>query len=166
MRKAPKIHLYIKLTSNDAKTDAETEKSLIWVKFACSGNLIWIKDLEKRLLLKVFFAQIALRTGRTQTISFIELAKVDSEIPMVLDLVGSFNTYASNGGSSGSEIGDGGGGGNAAGSGSSIMVAVGVTMQIVYYLYDQCYNRYNSHGSVINTLQSGKARDIPLYRPQ
>ena len=24
-------------------------------------------------------------------------------------------------------------------------------MQIVYYLYDQCYNRYNSHGSVINT---------------
>ena len=113
-----------------------------------------------------FFAQIALRTGRTQTISFIELAKVDSEIPMVLDLVGSFNTYASNGGSSGSEIGDGGGGGNAAGSGSSIMVAVGVTMQIVYYLYDQCYNRYNSHGSVINTLQSGKARDILLYRPQ
>lgn len=94
-----------------------------------------------------FFAQIALRTGRTQTISFIELAKVDSEIPMVLDLVGSFNTYASNGGSSGSEIGDGGGGGNAAGSGFSIMVAVGVTMQIVYYLYDQCYNRYNSHGS-------------------
>ena len=67
-----------------------------------------------------FFAQIALLTGRTQTISFIELAKVDSEIPMVLDLVGSFNTYASNGGSSGSEIGDGGGGGNAAGSGSSI----------------------------------------------
>ena len=55
LRKAPKIHLYIKLTSNDAKTDAETEKSLIWVKFACSGNLIWIKDLEKRLLLKVFF---------------------------------------------------------------------------------------------------------------
>lgn len=91
---------------------------------------------------------------------------MDSEIPMVLDLVGSFNTYASNGGSSGSEIGDGGGGGNATGSGSSIMVAVGVTMQIVYYLYDQCYNRYNSHGSVINTLQSGKARDIPLYRPQ
>ena len=39
-------------------------------------------------------------------------------------------------------------------------------MQIVYYLYDQCYNRYNSHGSVINTLQSGKARDILLYRPQ
>lgn len=39
-------------------------------------------------------------------------------------------------------------------------------MQIVYYLYDQCYNRYNSHDSVINTLQSGKARDILLYRPQ
>ena len=25
-------------------------------------------------------------------------------------------------------------------------------MQIVYYLYDQCYNRYNSHGSVILSL--------------
>ena len=61
------------------------------------------------------------------------------------------------GGSSGSETGDGGGGGNAAGSGSSNMVAAGVTMQIVYYRYDQCYNRYNSHSSVINTLQTGKA---------
>lgn len=37
------------------------------------------------------------------------------------------------------------------------MVAAGVTMQIVYYRYDQCYNRYNSHGSVVGTLQSGKA---------
>ena len=46
------------------------------------------------------------------------------------------------GGSSGSETGDGGdGGGNAAGDGSSNMIAVGVTMQIVYYRYDQCYNR-------------------------
>lgn len=62
-----------------------------------------------------------------------------------------------NGGSSGSEIGDGDGSGNTAGSGSSNMVAVGVTMQIVYYRYDQCYNRYNSHGNVINTLKSGKA---------
>ena len=62
------------------------------------------------------------------------------------------------GGSSGSETGDGGdGGGNAAGSGSSNMIAVGVTMQIVYYRYDQCYNRYNSHGSVINTVQDGNA---------
>ena len=62
------------------------------------------------------------------------------------------------GGSSGSETGDGGdGGGNAAGSGSSNMIAVGVTMQIVYYRYDQCYNRYNSHGSVINTVQNGNA---------
>ena len=62
------------------------------------------------------------------------------------------------GGSSGSETGDGGdGGGNAAGDGSSNMIAVGVTMQIVYYRYDQCYNRYNSHGSVINTVQNGKA---------
>ncbi len=62
------------------------------------------------------------------------------------------------GGSSGSETGDGGdGGGNSAGDGSSNMIAVGVTMQIVYYRYDQCYNRYNSHGSVINTLQNYKA---------
>ena len=64
----------------------------------------------------------------------------------------------SDGGSSGSETGDGGdGGGNSAGDGSSNMIAVGVTMQIVYYRYDQCYNRYNSHGSVINTVQTGKA---------
>ncbi len=64
----------------------------------------------------------------------------------------------SDGGSSGSETGDGGdGSGNAAGDGSNNMIAVGVTMQIVYYRYDQCYNRYNSHGNVINTLQSGQA---------
>ena len=37
------------------------------------------------------------------------------------------------------------------------MVAAGVTMQVVYYRYDQCYNRYNSHGSVVGTLQNGKA---------
>ena len=76
--------------------------------------------------------------------------------PEVLESV-SFNSITTYGGSSGSETGDGGGGGNAAGSGSSNMVAAGVTMQIVYYRYDQCYNRYNSHGSVINTLQTGKA---------
>ena len=62
------------------------------------------------------------------------------------------------GGSSGSEVGGGGdGGGNAAGDGSSNMIAVGVTMQIVYYRYDDCYNRYNSHGSVISTVKNGKA---------
>lgn len=61
-------------------------------------------------------------------------------------------------GSSGSEVGDGGdGSGNTAGDGSSNMIAVGVTMQVVYYRYDDCYNRYNSHGSVINTVQTGKA---------
>ncbi len=61
-------------------------------------------------------------------------------------------------GSSGSETGDGGdGGGNSAGDGSNNMIAVGVTMQIVYYRYDECYNRYNSHGNVIETLQTGKA---------
>lgn len=61
------------------------------------------------------------------------------------------------GGSSGSETGDAGSGGNAAGSGSSRMVAAGVTMQVVYYRYDQCYNRYNSHAQVINTLKTGDA---------
>ena len=61
-------------------------------------------------------------------------------------------------GSSGSEVGDGGdGSGNAAGDGSSNMIAVGVTMQVVYYRYDECYNRYNSHGNVIETVQTGKA---------
>ena len=61
-------------------------------------------------------------------------------------------------GSSGSEVGEGGdGGGNAAGDGSSNMIAVGVTMQVVYYRYDECYNRYNSHGNVIETVQTGKA---------
>ena len=61
-------------------------------------------------------------------------------------------------GSSGSEVGDGGdGSGNTAGDGSSNMIAVGVTMQVVYYRYDECYNRYNSHGSVIDTVQTGKA---------
>lgn len=61
------------------------------------------------------------------------------------------------GGSSGSETGDGGSGGDAAGDGDSRMVAAGVTMQIVYYRYDQCYNRYNSHAQVINTLKTGDA---------
>ncbi|MBQ5867128.1 MAG: hypothetical protein IIW56_10680 [Oscillospiraceae bacterium] len=61
-------------------------------------------------------------------------------------------------GSSGSEVGGGGdGSGNTAGDGSSNMIAVGVTMQVVYYRYDDCYNRYNSHGSVINTVQTGMA---------
>ena len=64
---------------------------------------------------------------------------------------------AAEGGSSGSETGDGGSGGNAAGDGDSRMVAAGVTMQVVYYRYDQCYNRYNSHAQVINTLKTGDA---------
>ena len=81
----------------------------------------------------------------------------DGTFPKDFDLGAYFNSFITLGGSSGSETGDGGGGGNAAGSGSSNMVAAGVTMQIVYYRYDQCYNRYNSHGSVINTLQNGKA---------
>ena len=59
------------------------------------------------------------------------------------------NDDDSEGGSSGSETGDGGdGSGNAAGDGSNYMIAVGITMEVVYYRYDQCYNRFNSHGSV------------------
>ena len=81
----------------------------------------------------------------------------DGEFPEDFDLGTYFNSFSTLGGSSGSETGGGGGGGNAAGSGSSNMVAAGVTMQIVYYRYDQCYNRYNSHGSVINTLKTGNA---------
>lgn len=81
-----------------------------------------------------------------------------AEMPMLFSANGIAPLADTNGGSSGSEIGDGGGGGgNTAGDGSSNMIAVGVTMQIVYYRYDQCYNRYNSHGNVINTVKNGKA---------
>lgn len=92
-----------------------------------------------------------------EVLEFLAELFPDGEIPMDFDLVDFFNSYTTYGGSSGSETGDGGGGGNAAGSGSSNMVAAGVTMQVVYYRYDQCYNRYNSHGSVVGTLQNGKA---------
>ncbi len=82
----------------------------------------------------------------------------DGILPMDFNLSELLSEIEPLGGSSGSEIGDGGdGGGNSAGEGSSNMVAAGVTMQIVYYRYDQCYNRYNSHGSVVNTLQTGNA---------
>ena len=81
----------------------------------------------------------------------------DGTLPMDFNLAELLGEIEPLGGSSGSEIGDGGGGGNSAGEGSSNMVASGVTMQIVYYRYDQCYNRYNSHGSVVNTLQTGNA---------
>ena len=64
---------------------------------------------------------------------------------------------AADSGSSGSEVGGGDGTGDIAGSGVSYMIAAGVTMQVVYYRYDQCYNRYNSHGSVIGTVQNGRA---------
>ena len=81
----------------------------------------------------------------------------DGVIPDEFNITEILEMFNLMGGSSGSEIGDGGGGGNPAGSGSSNMVAAGVTMQVVYYRYDQCFNRYNSHGSVVSTLQSGKA---------
>ena len=61
------------------------------------------------------------------------------------------------GGSSGSETGSGGSGGNKPGDGSNYMIAVGVTMQVIYFRYDECFNRYNSHGNVIETLQNGTA---------
>ena len=80
-----------------------------------------------------------------------EPTEPDNRVPM-------FSTSPDpRGGSSGSETGDAGSGGNEAGEGNSNMVAAGVTMQVVYYRYDQCYNRYNSHGSVINTLKTGNA---------
>lgn len=93
----------------------------------------------------------------TAVLEFMAEMFPDGAVPMDFNLTNLLREINPLGGSSGSEIGDGGGGGNAAGSGSSNMVAAGVTMQIVYYRYDQCYNRYNSHGSVINTLQTGKA---------
>lgn len=93
----------------------------------------------------------------TAVLEFMAEMFPDGAVPMDFNLTNLLREINPLGGSSGSEIGDGGGGGNAAGSGSSNMVAAGVTMQIVHYRYDQCYNRYNSHGSVINTLQTGKA---------
>ena len=72
--------------------------------------------------------------------------------------MGAFAADDGESGSSGSEIGSGSDGkGNAAGKGSSYMIAAGVTMQVVYYRYDQCYNRYNSHGSVVDTVQNHNA---------
>ncbi|MBE6981258.1 MAG: hypothetical protein E7437_02920, partial [Ruminococcaceae bacterium] len=87
----------------------------------------------------------------------VQEAEEPSEAPPEIMMFAA-SPASDDGGSSGSETGDGGdGGGNSAGDGSSNMIAVGVTMQIVYYRYDQCYNRYNSHGSVINSVQTGKA---------
>ncbi len=78
-----------------------------------------------------------------------------SEAPMIYSIS---PASTDDSGSSGSEIGSGGdGSGNAPGSGASYMISAGVTMQVVYYRYDQCYNRYNSHGSVIGTVQSSRA---------
>ena len=72
--------------------------------------------------------------------------------------MGAFAADDDESGSSGSEIGSGSDGkGNAAGKGSSYMIAAGVTMQVVYYRYDQCYNRYNSHGSVVDTVRNHNA---------
>ena len=80
------------------------------------------------------------------------------EMPPIMMFSAAPASDESEGGSSGSETGEGGdGSGNAAGDGSSNMIAVGVTMQVVYYRYDECYNRYNSHGNVIDTVQTGKA---------
>ena len=81
-----------------------------------------------------------------------------TEVPDKGPMMFSVSPASDDSGSSGSEVGGGGdGSGNAAGDGSSNMIAVGVTMQIVYYRYDECYNRYNSHGNVIETVQTGKA---------
>lgn len=81
----------------------------------------------------------------------------DGNIPEDLDWNELLSLVELLGGSSGSNTGDAGGGGNAAGSGSSNMVAAGVTMQVVYYRYDESYNRTNSHANVVNTLKTGNA---------
>ena len=89
----------------------------------------------------------------------LPVEEIAPEVPV--DVLSDMSMYgvspAAEGGSSGSETGDAGSGGNSAGDGDSRMVAAGVTMQIVYYRYDQCYNRYNSHGGVIDTLKTGNA---------
>lgn len=53
--KAPKIHLYIKLTSNDAKADAEVEKSHISYLFVYCNKLIRIKGLEETTISQGLF---------------------------------------------------------------------------------------------------------------
>lgn len=101
---------------------------------------------------------VSTETSPTENDALVEGEMESVEIPMLFSTNEVMPLADINGGSSGSEIGDGGGGGgNTAGDGSSNMVAAGVTMQIVYYRYDQCYNRYNSHGNVINTVKNGKA---------
>ena len=92
----------------------------------------------------------------------VETGEAPTEEPIELDqgvmLFSASPASDDDSGSSGSEVGEGGdGSGNAAGDGSSNMIAVGITMQVVYYRYDECYNRYNSHGNVIETVQTGKA---------
>ena len=94
-----------------------------------------------------------------ETLTTIEMITEETTVPAEPEI--RVPMLASNpeakGGSSGSETGDGGSGGDAAGDGDSRMVAAGVTMQVVYYRYDQCYNRYNSHACVIDTVKNGKA---------
>lgn len=67
------------------------------------------------------------------------------------------------GGSSGSTIGSGGGIGGVSpgGSGKNLGVGVGVTMQVVYYKYKDCYNRNNSYQCVVDTLLHGKDSPHP-----
>lgn len=70
---------------------------------------------------------------------------------------------AVDGGSSGSTIGSGGGIGGVkpGGSGKNLGVGVGVTMQVVYYKYKDCYNRDNSYQCVVDTLLHGKDSPHP-----
>lgn len=98
-------------------------------------------------------------TEKTVNEDITEVRQMEAGAEPSTDMLFSVSPLSdSQGGSSGSETGDGGdGSGNAPSAGSSIMIAAGVTMQVVYHRYDECYNRYNSHGSVINTLQSSQA---------
>ncbi len=84
----------------------------------------------------------------------IPLTALDSGVFTVTG-VEPVSTY---GGSSGSTIGAGGsiGGGGTGGKGSNLGTAVGVTMQVVYYRYEDCWNRNNSYNCVIDTLLKGE----------
>lgn len=77
--------------------------------------------------------------------------------------VASAEPVSVDGGSSGSTIGSGGGIGGVSpgGSGKNLGVGVGVTMQVVYYKYKDCYNRNNSYQCVVDTLLYGKDSPHP-----
>lgn len=94
----------------------------------------------------------AVKNGDAGTITVsISLTELSSGI----FTVASAEPIAVDGGSSGSTIGSPGpiGGGGAPGRGNNLGTSVGVTMQVVYYKYKDCYNRNNSYQCIIDTLK-------------